>query len=368
MTLRLAVVGVGDVAQRDYLPELARLGDRVELAVVAARTEERARGVAERFGAGRWTTSYEDAVAADDVDAVVNLTPFSLHVEVTLASLRAGKHVYSEKPLAPSTAEVDAIAAAARDRGLVVVAAPSVLLFPQVRRALELVRSGELGPVRTARAHALGGIPPWEGYLSDPTPFFSSLGGPLVDMAVYPLHALTGLLGPVRRVAALAARTRDAFTIGDGPFSGREVRVEVDDSWELVVELEGGCLASVEANNAVDEALAPELELRGERGVLGLSLLDVAQPLQLLAGGERRDEPVEHARPGGGPDHVLGIEHLADCVAHGMQPVAGIEHARHVIEVIEAARRSSADHVAVAVSSSFPRPGAAEPEVGPYGG
>src|SRR5262245_65565550 len=117
MTLRLAIVGVGDVAQRDYLPEFGRLGDRVELVVACSRTADRARDVAERFRIPRWTTSYDEAVAVDDVDAVLNLTPFSLHVEVTLAALEAGKHVYSEKPLALTSAEARVIADRARRSG-----------------------------------------------------------------------------------------------------------------------------------------------------------------------------------------------------------------------------------------------------------
>ncbi len=368
MTLRLAVVGAGDVAQRDYLPQLPRLDDRVELKVIAARTEQRARAVAERFGASRWTTSYREAVGADDVDAVVNLTPFTLHVEVTLAALAAGKHVYSEKPLAPTVADVDTIAAAAEQQNLVVVAAPAVLVFPQLRRALELVQAGELGPIHTARGQALGGIPPWQGYLSDPTPFFAPLGGPLADMAVYPLHALTGLLGAVRRVTALAARSRSGFTVAEGPFAGLHVPVEVEDTWHLALELEGGCLASVEANNVANETLAPELELLGEHAVLGLSLLDVSQPIRLLAGGELHEEQVPYERGDGGPDHVLGIAHLVDCVETGRAPVVGIEHARHVIDVLEAARTSLAERRTVLVSSSFPRPTAAELGVDAHGG
>ena len=62
----------------------------------------------ERFLIPRWTTSYDEAVNADDVDAVLNLTPFSLHVDVTLAALAAGKHVYSEKPLALTSSEARA--------------------------------------------------------------------------------------------------------------------------------------------------------------------------------------------------------------------------------------------------------------------
>jgi predicted dehydrogenase len=367
MTLRLGVVGAGDVALRDYLPELPRLGNRIELTAVAARTEERARAAAERFGARRWTTGYRELVAADDVDAILNLTPFTLHVEVTLAALEAGKHVYSEKPLAPTVAEADRIFAAADERGLTVVAAPSVLLFPQVQRALELVRSGALGAIHSARGRGLGGIPPWEGYISDPSPYFAEPGGPLADMAVYPLHALTGLLGPVRRVAALSARTRSSFTVAEGRFQGLHVPVEVDDQWQLLVELEGGCLVSVEASNAADHALAPELELLGEAGALGLSLLDVAQPLRIAAADGVREEHVPHERESG-PDHLLGVEHLVDCVERGTPPLVGIEHARHVIEVLEAARRSARSGTTQSMTSSFPRATAAEPEVTARGG
>jgi predicted dehydrogenase len=354
VTLRLAIVGVGDVAQRDYLPELDRLADRVELAVACSRGAKRARDVAERFAIPRWTTSYQEAVSADDVDAVLNLTPFSLHVEVTLAALAAGKHVYSEKPLALTSADAHVIAEEAARRGCVVVAAPCVMLFPQVRRAQEIVASGELGNVFTARGHGQGGVPPWDGYLSDPSPYFARAGGPLVDMAVYPLHALTGLLGPVREVCAFSAKTRDSFDIVEGPFAGRSVPVETPDNWHLVLRLEDGTLASVEANNCASDAIAPELEVRGERSALGINLLDVSEPLRLQVDGEDRSEVVPHERSAG-PDHVLGIQHLADCVDEGLEPIVSVAHALHVIEVLEAASLSAAGGRSVVVDSDFRR-------------
>jgi predicted dehydrogenase len=354
VTLRLAIVGVGDVAQRDYLPELGRLADRVEVVVACSRGAERARDVAERFGIPRWTTSYQEAVSDDDVDAVVNLTPFSLHVDVTVAALEVGKHVYSEKPLALTSAEARLIAERADRSGRVVVAAPCVLLFPQVRRAREILDSGELGSVFTARGHGQGGVPPWEGYLSDPSPYFARAGGPLVDMAVYPLHALTGLLGPVREVTALSAKTRDSFDIVEGPFAGRSISVEAPDAWHLVLRLADGALASVEADNCASGAIGPELELRGERGALGVSLLDVSQPLHLHVAGEDGTEVVPHERSAG-PDHVLGIEHLADCVEEGLHPIASVAHAVHVIEALEAASRSAAERRSVTVESDFRR-------------
>jgi predicted dehydrogenase len=352
VTLRLAMVGVGDVAQRDYLPELWRLGDRVALTVACSRGVDRARNVADRYAIPRWTTSYQEAVSADDVDAVLNLTPFSLHTEVTLAALAAGKHVYSEKPLARTSAEAAVIAEQAERSRCVVVAAPCVLLFPQVRRAKEIVASGEVGRVFTARGHGQGGVPPWDGYLSDPSPYFARDGGPLRDMAVYPLHALTGLLAPVREVCAFSAKSRDNFDVVEGSHAGRSVPVEAADTWHLALRLEDGTLASVEANNSASDAIAPELELRGERGALGISLLDVSERVRLRVDGEDRSEAVPHDRSAG-PDHVLGVEHLADCIDEGLEPVASVAHAQHVIEVLEAAVLSAREGRSVAVVSDL---------------
>jgi predicted dehydrogenase len=339
--VRLAAVGVGDVAQRDYLPELHRLDSRAELTVVCSRTAARADEVAVRFGADRATTSWEEAVTADDVDAVLNLTPASLHADVTRAAVAAGKHVYSEKPVAASAGEAGSIEADAVRHGVVVVAAPSVAVFPQVRRAREILASGALGKVSTARASALAGIPPWEGYISDPSPYFAADGGPLPDMAVYPLHALVELVGRVIRVSAMSNRSRSGFVPTDGPMAGRLIPVDSDDNWLLLLELDGGCIASVHATYAVGSTASPELEIQGDRGTLALSLLDGSQPVRLLTDEGESEHDVQHARDAG-PDHLLGVEHLLDCIERRVQPELTLEKASHVLATLEAAARSAA--------------------------
>ena len=347
--LRIAIIGVGDVAQRDYLPEAHRLAGIADVVIVCGRHEDRARSVAERYSS-RWSTDYREAIESD-IDAVVNLTPLDLHYEVNRAALKRGRHVYTEKPVAVSADDARDLRDLAARMDLALVCAPSVLLFPQIRYVRELLASGRLGIIRSARAHANGGVPPWEGYASDPTPFFSAAGGPLIDMAVYPLHALTGLLGPVREVAALASRTRDSFVINDGPFRGKVVPVECEDHWQLVASLPG-CVASVEATFATAEGMAPECELRSDQGAVAFSLLDVAEPVRVLEPGADAwaDVAVAHERAAG-PDHILGVLHLAECIASSRQPLASADHAVHVLDVIEAARRAAASGQPVAVDS-----------------
>lgn len=355
--LAIGVIGVGDVAQRDYLPEFARLGDAARLAAVSSREGGRARDAALRFGAGRWSTDWRDLLAAD-VDIVVNLTPIQAHLEITLAAIERGKHVYSEKPLAPDRAGADRIREAAHSNGVVVVAAPSILLFPQVAAAAGILASSAFGPPVSVRTQVFGGVPPWDGYISNPTPYFVRGGGPLRDMGVYPLHAVTGLLGPVRLVTAMSRRTRPWFVVTEGPTAGRRVDIRVDDDWHLLAELHSGIVVSLYANFSARGSSGPELEILGSGGGLALSLLDVSAPIRFWQPEQDDwvDIPVAYQRAGGGPDHLLGVAHLVDCVRSGRSPIPSIEHAAHVIDVIAAAERSATEGRAIAIDSSFPSP------------
>lgn len=351
--LKLALLGCGDVAQRDYLPEFHRIADRAELVAVCGKGEERAREVATRFGIPAWYTDAGRMLASEEIDAVVNLTPIQAHAETTLAALRAGKHVYCEKPIATDLAAAERLRDEARRRGLVLVCAPSVLLFPQVVHAARLLAEGAIGPVHAALGRGHGGVPPWSGYPSDPSQFFAVGGGPLADMGVYPLHALTGLLGPILRVSAMSARAQEEFTIADGRHAGRRIPVEVADNWHLILDFGGERLASVTANNVAQASRAPQLEIFGLEGTIALDLLDVAAPVEVFSPESSwRSEVVAHERAGG-PDHLLGVEHLVDCVRSGTAPIVGVDHAIHVLAVLEAATESAATGRSMAPARSF---------------
>jgi predicted dehydrogenase len=351
----VAMLGCGDVAQRDYLPEFPRLRDRIELVAVCGRTEERTRSVAERYDVPAWYTSYEQMFAEVDADLVLNLTPIQLHYRTTLAALDRGLHVYTEKPVATSTAEALTLLERAQRAGLVLVCAPSILLFPQVRLARQLLDDGAIGPVHSVRGSGFGGVPPWHGFPSDPSQYFIRGGGPAMDMGVYPLHTITGLLGPVRRVVAMTARAQHSFVVPDGPAEGTEVPIEVDDNWHLVLDLGMSRLASVSTNNVVQGSRAPQLELCGLQGTIELNLLDVSAPVEVLRPhGEWESITPPGTGRAGGPDHLLGVEHLLDCITSGREPLPSAEHAVHVVEVIEAAALSSTTGQAVDVKNGFP--------------
>jgi predicted dehydrogenase len=351
--VELALLGCGDVAQRDYLPEMYRLAGRAELVAVCGRTAERVRQVAEQYDIPAQYGDYRSMLADSDAEAVINLTPIQLHAETTLAALESGKHVYSEKPIATTVDDAVRIRDEANRRGLTLVCAPSVLLFPQVRFASDLVKSGRIGKVHAALGRGYGGVPPWSGYPSDPSPFFARGGGPLADMGVYPLHAITGILGPVQRVSAFAAQARDSFVVEEGPFAGNRVPMEVEDNWHLMLDFGDGRLASVTANNVAQDSRAPQMELFGLEGTVSVNLLDVSAPVETLIPGEGwASHTVQHERSAG-PDHLLGVEHLVECLDGGARPIPSVEHAIHVVEIMQAATRSAAAGRAIDLETSF---------------
>lgn len=352
MKTKLAILGVGDVAQRDYLPEFHRIQDKSELVAVCGKTTARASAVGAQYNA-QWFSEYARMLEEVEFDALVNLAPIQLHRDTTLAALRAGRHVYSEKPLASTVADARLLASEANARNLKLVCAPCVMLFPQVKQAQRLVKEQALGEIYSARGYGHGGVPPWIGYTSDPAPFFARGGGPGLDMGVYPLHALTGLLGPVKRVTAFTSRSRESFVVADGPAEGKTVSIEVDDNWHMLLDFGNGRLASVQANNVVHDSRAPQLELFGLDGTVALNLLDVSAPVEVLRGGNWETIALPRTGREAGPDHLLGVEHLVDCIQNNTEPILSAAHAIHVLEILEQAEQSARDGCARNVSSTF---------------
>lgn len=352
--LRLAVIGVGDVAARDYLPQAHRIAGLGKVELICARSEDRLRRIANQYGVPRWTTDWRNALDKT-IDAVVNLTPSPVHGEINLALAKARKPFYSEKPLSTSFQEAQEIAAICEEAGVTAVAGPSVLAYPQVRRAEALLTAGALGRVHLVRAQAVGPAPPWPGFEGDYAPYFMSGVGPLTDMGVYPLHALTGLLGPAVEVTAMSARTRNAFEVVDGAFAGARVPVEVDDVWEITLRLASGALAQVTTAFAAHSLDGPEIEIAGETGTLSMSLLNPDVPLRLFSAStnEWQEVQVEHARHDG-PDHILGVEHLLQCLRSGKTPRLSLAHALHVLEIREGAFRSAENGTRARLSTTFP--------------
>src|SRR5690606_14928388 len=143
--LRWGILGTARIARLKVIPALQRSAHS-EVVAIASRSLELARSVSLELGIPKAHGSYAALLADPEVDVIYNPLPNDLHVELTLAATRAGKHVLCEKPIALDAADATRLRQAPPDR--IILEGFMVRFHPQWIRAREIVRSGELGEVR----------------------------------------------------------------------------------------------------------------------------------------------------------------------------------------------------------------------------
>lgn len=147
-TLRVGIVGCGEVVQILHLPSLYQLGDKFRVTALCDASRAVLDGVGDAAGVRRRYLDYHDLVSQPDVDVVLITNPHVYHAEVALAAIAAGKHVFVEKPMCLTPAEADAISAAQRQQGVVVQVGYMRRYAPAFVQACQLVK--EIGPLRLA--------------------------------------------------------------------------------------------------------------------------------------------------------------------------------------------------------------------------
>ena len=240
---------------------------KVDLAVLADADPALAGRAAGALGFRRSTGNWRDLLDDPAVHVVSVATPNTLHREMALAALAAGKHVWCEKPLAPAAAQALEMAEAAEAAGLATQVGFNYLKNPMVALAREIVASGEIGEVRTFRGvHA-------EDYMADAqAPWTWRLdpaggGGALADIGSHILAAARHLVGPV---AALMAEVDTPVTERPVRADATETRaVQVDDVARLLLRFENGASGSLEANwIATGRKMQHDFEIYGSKGAV----------------------------------------------------------------------------------------------------
>jgi predicted dehydrogenase len=353
-TVNIGVVGCGEVAQRVYLPEFHRLNDKAALVAVCDTVEERARAAQQRFGARTYYTDLDRFLRQSNADIVVNLTPHKAHMPVSMAALEAGRHVYTEKPLAQSVDDATQLIEAARAHHVKLACAPVTLLLPTARRWQHLLREGAIGSATFARTQILA-PPIWEDFPPDHVWYFATGSGPLMDVGVYALTALTGLFGPALRVSAMAGTIMSERIIGDGPAAGRRFRTDVDDSVHLHLDF-GRLFATLDVSWCVQASRNEILEVYGEHGTLSGDPTYANTPIHIFRPGSGWTVEEPTSRLPRSDDWFQGVAHLVDCVLHDTEPVPSATHARHVLDIMLTALRAAKEGRALALQTTFRLP------------
>ncbi len=241
------------------------------LVAIAGRDAAAVREAAERYGFAGYYTDWRQMVADPRIQLFDNGGPNDLHLEPTLAALRAGKHVLCEKPLGRDAAEAKQLLDAASRAGVVHMVAHNYRFVPAIRQAYELIRGGAIGRINHFRAIYL------QSWLADPeAPWTwrltkqSAGSGALGDLGSHVIDLARFLVGEPASVMAYLRTFTTERPRRDGP--GR-ARVDVDDAFVAALEFDSGAIGTIEATRvAVGRANHLVIEINGTEGSLRFNL------------------------------------------------------------------------------------------------
>lgn len=351
----VGVIGAGVISDT-YLENLNSFPD-VEVLVVGDLIADRARSQAEKHGVPAHGSG-EDVLAHRGVELVVNLTTPDAHVEVSSAAIAAGKHVWSEKPLALERAGSAALLERAQAAGVRVGSAPDTLLGPGFQSAKRAIASGIIGePLFAQTAFQTQGPDLWH---PNPGFLFAHGAGPLLDMGPYYFSALVSLLGPVDRVAAVGMMAKKEREIRTGPNAGTMFPVEVPSTIQVLTAFESGTQA--QSLLSFDSALERHgiLEIHGTEGSIVLpdpnqftGRTAYVKPLGVLRDGMSIDQPwIEIEEQGTVVGRGLGVLDMVRSIATGRPHIASGELGHHAVDVLLSAQESAASEHFVKVTST----------------
>ena len=313
--LRWGLIGCGDIARKRVAPALRDLAN-CEFVAVSRGRADLAQSFAKEFGAPKAYSSWIELIADDAIDAIYLATPVDVHATHAIAAIEAGKHVLCEKPMAMNVAECDRMIAAARANQVKLGVAYYRHFYPVVRRAKQLIASGEIGQPVIAQINA------FEFFNPEPDHSRSWLlrkdrsgGGPMFDFGCHRIEVLLNLFGPIAEVKAQT--TNVVF------------EREVEDTAAALFQFESGACATLCVTHAAREA-QDTLDIFGTRGSLHISNLNEGAMRIVTADGERNED---HA-----PDpnlHAPTIRDFVDAVINDREPLVNGETGRMVAALEE---------------------------------
>jgi len=344
----VGIVGCGNIAG----PYAQSLAEHDEVRLVAVSDVDASRATA--FAAEHGVRAHESlgALLADpDVEVVVNLTVHHAHYAVTKQALEAGKHVYSEKPMALEVDEARELVALARSQGVRLACSPATFLGEAQQTVGSIINGGELGVIRAVYADVnWGRIETWH---PAPIPFYDV--GVLVDVGVYPLTIATAFLG---RAMAIEARGWDLLP-DRVTTSGEAYRIGSPDLIIAMIELSGGAVVRLTASFYVGRPSGPQglMEFHGDAGSLALSSFqDFDATVQRGPAGGEYELVTPVREPYSGIAWGRGVADLARAINEDRpQRVTG-EHAAHVVDILSAARQSMRERRRIVIDSEFEAP------------
>jgi predicted dehydrogenase len=349
--IKVAVIGCGSVSGQ-YLPHLSK-SPYVELVSVCDIVYERAKQRAAEYKVPNHYPHIDQLIAGVPFDLMLTLTDMQEHGRLNRIALNAGKHVWSEKPMANTYKEGKQLLDLAKSKKLRIWGAPAVVNSPQFAFMSKAIQEGKLGKIAAAHSHYGHLGPTWSAF------FYEKEGGSLPDLGVYNLATLTGLLGPAKSVIAMTSIVTPERKVDNKG----DIKVVAEDNAHVIMDHGNGLLSHVQCGfNYFDPyghegkgQQAHTISIWGTKGNMGLVGYDWA-PFGVDLATSFTEPPVRHAEDTGTYVWQQGASVISESLATGIEPIIAVEHALHVLEIIEAARASSAMGKKILLQSKFKWP------------
>lgn len=349
--IKVAVIGCGSVSN-SYFPHISKC-PYIEIVACCDIIPDRAQKAASTYKIPKWYKNIDDMLAGSKFDLMLTLTDMQVHGKLNRKALEAGINVWSEKPLANTYKEGKELYDMAKAKGLRIWGAPAVVNSPQFAFMAREINKGTLGNIASAHGHYGHEGPTWSAF------FYEPLGGSMPDLGVYNIATVTGLLGPAKAVVAMTSIVTPERTVDD---KGK-IKVQEEDNAMIIMEHEKGILSHIECGfNYFDPyghmgkgQEKSTISLYGSHGNMHMVGYDWAPGGVDLS---TMDHPVPQRFVPDTEGYVWqeGASDISKHMAQNTEPRINVEHALHVLEIIEAARKSQATGQRILLQSKFPWP------------
>lgn len=369
---KVGIIGCGNISEA-YL-RLAPRFSNVEIVAVADIVPEMAKKRAEQFSVKALTP--DNLLKEKDIDVVVNLTIPAVHYDITKSILSAGKHAYTEKPLALNAKDAAKLVKEADKRGLKLGSAPDTFLGAGAQTVRQLLDKGTIGKVVGGTAYVMShGMEHWH---PNPGFFFQPGAGPVFDVGVYYITTLVSLLGGVKSVTAMASMgSPTRLVTAEGPLKGKKIKVTTPTNINAILEFANGSQITLGASWDVWKHGHPNpIEFYGTEGSMLVpdpnffsgKILYSARGEDYVEVDSASGSFGEYNWPFAGPFtranyRMLGVADLVDAARSKREPRCSGRLAAHVVEVMEAILTSPAKRSFVTIKSSVERPAPVTPAV-----
>ena len=350
--MRVGIIGCGNISETYF--ECQNLFNNFNVIACADINIEAAKKSAAKYNIKAF--SVDDILANEDVDLIINLTIPAAHKEIIIKSLNAGKHCFSEKPLAMNFNEGIEISEIANSKNLYVGCAPDTFLGAAGQKARSLIENNKIGDVVLGTFNLMShGMEHWH---PNPDFFFKPGAGPVFDVGVYYITQLVNLIGPIKSISSLSGTATSERIITSEPRNGEKIKVETPTTLMGTLEFHNNAKIQFFCSWDVWKHKHSTIELYGLEGSMivpdpnffsGEILISHKEEDWQIINNDEMLLGIPNKTDNNGSKIAnyrgIGLSDMIDAIHNQRQSRCSLDLAVHVLEAMEGIIKSSEDRV-----------------------